>query len=114
MKWLKGFVLGTLLGFALGCFVAPMAGGRALSRLAEEPRMLPDERLTRRMWERMRQRGIDNPHIDVTTVDRVMYLRGRARDASEVATVVDLAETMPGVEQVVNELKVPESAQPVA
>jgi len=67
--------------------------------------MLLDERLTRRARERLAERGVDDPRVDVTTGDGVMYLRGRPRDASAAAEVVQVAESTPGVTQVVNELK---------
>jgi osmotically-inducible protein OsmY len=88
--------------------------GPAAGAAARGPRgggMLEDERLTRRAWERLAERGILDSRVDITTVDGVMYLRGRPRDAREASAVVEIAETTPGVERVVNELKALEPAQ---
>lgn len=129
MSWFAGFVLGVLGGWALGSLVAPRVGVRldatplgrwlpgaerdnghlpGLGRGAPRGKatgLLQDERLTRRALERLAERGILHPRVDITTVDGVMYLRGRPRDAAEAAAVLEVAETTPGVERVVNEMK---------
>jgi hypothetical protein len=135
VSWFAGFLLGALGGWALGALAAPRSGGgllglvglrdvlRAERSNGHQPGpggearsgrradgMLLDERLTRRAWERLAERGITDSRVDITTVDGVMYLRGRPRDAVEAAAVADVAETTPGVERVVNELKPLEAA----
>lgn len=135
MSWFAGFLLGALGGWALGALAAPRSRGGLLGLAGlrgvlgaersngHQPRsggearsgrrtdgMLLDERLTRRAWERLAERGITDSRVDITTVDGVMYLRGRSRDAAEAMAVADVAETTPGVEQVVNELKPLEAA----
>ena len=137
MSWWAGFVLGALGGWVLGALAGPRAGAR-LCGVAGEPDaaggerdnghlagvaaaqrphgrpldgLLLDERLTRRAWERLAERGIMDSRVDITTVDGVMYLRGRPRDAAEAAAVAQVAETTPGVDRVVNELKPLEPAE---
>jgi len=127
VKWLVGFVLGLVGGFAVGYLAAPVAGAdlrRAVSRLksssagsapaaacqkaASKPGALAglafDERLTRTIREQLLA-GDLAAHVDVTTIDGVVYLRGRPRDAAEAARIVAIAERTPGVRSVVNELK---------
>ncbi|HZR99475.1 MAG TPA: BON domain-containing protein [Chloroflexota bacterium] len=126
MKWLVGFVLGVLGGWALGYAAGPRgsrlaacglsrwlggAGADSLGRAgsADAARrydgLLEDDRLTRVARARIQERDIDDLRVDVTTVDGVMYLRGRPRTARDAAAIVDVAETTPGVTKVVNELK---------
>jgi BON domain len=125
VKWLVGFTLGVLGGWALGWIAGPNGarlGTGQITRLlgasdvdeAGADRsgsgrtfdgLLADDRLTRAARGRIQERGIDDLRVDVTTVDGVMYLRGRPRTARDAAAIVDVAETTPGVERVVNELK---------
>ena len=131
MGWVAGFVLGALGGFAFGCLAAPVAGvelrasarrrwkgdgegreGSDRAAMGGAPRarhrpngLLPDERLTRAARERWVARGLANPRVDVTTVDGVVYLRGRPREAAEATAIVEVVQDTPGVQGVVNELK---------
>jgi hypothetical protein len=126
MKWLLGFALGVLGGWALGYAAGPRGSrltacglGRWLGMEGEadtEPGgrsggarhydgLLEDDRLTRVARARILERDIDVLRVDVTTVDGVMYLRGRPRTARDAAAIVEVAETTPGVTKVVNELK---------
>ena len=132
MGWLAGFVVGALGGYALGSLVAPATGSelrgvvggswkrgrgggptRDLQRWATRaPRaqrhsegLFLDERLTLAAREELAARNLTNPRIDITTVDGVMYLRGRPRDRAEAAAVVEAAQGIDGVERVVDELK---------
>jgi hypothetical protein len=120
-----GFALGVLGGWALGWAAGPggsRLGTVGVARLlgASDPDgadggrsgdarqfdgLLADDRLTRVARGRILERGIDDLRVDVTTVDGVMYLRGRPRTARDAAAIADVAETTPGVERVVNELK---------
>jgi osmotically-inducible protein OsmY len=127
VRWLVGFLLGLVGGFAVGYLAAPAAGAdlrRAVSRrkaasapaapagtcqeAAGQRKALAglafDERLTRAIREQLLA-GDLAAHIDVTTIDGVVYLRGRPRDAGEAARIVAIAERTPGVRSVVNELK---------
>ena len=134
MRWLLGFLLGALGGFALGCLAAPTAGAelrtvarRRLTRdeghggeeseqyeIAARTRarpplgMLPDEQVTRDVRERLAAEGLTNPRVDVTTVDEVVYLRGRPGNAGEANAIVRIVENTPGVQRVVDELKRPD------
>jgi osmotically-inducible protein OsmY len=127
VSWLIGFVLGVLGGFVLGSLAGPSAlsglrrsvgqahggaadgngGRRRGGRLTGLPH---DEQLARAARERLAERGLANPRVDVTIVDGVAYLRGRARDAADVTAIVETVQQMPGLTGVVNELKVPEAA----
>jgi hypothetical protein len=121
VRWLYGFVLGGLGGFALGslllarrasepCALLRLLGLRRSARRDPLSGLLPDERLTRAVRERLAARGLDNPRVDVTTVEGVVYLRGRVGSADERAAIVGVVQATPGVERVVDELKLPEAA----
>jgi BON domain len=126
VKWLVGFLLGVLGGWALGCAAGPngarlnaLVGGRWLGATDDDGAgsggrpggarrydgLLEDDRLTRVARARILERDVDDLRVDVTTVDGVMYLRGRPRTARDAAAIMDVAETTPGVTTVVNELK---------
>jgi osmotically-inducible protein OsmY len=121
-----GFVLGALAGWALGYAAGPrgarlrtcavsrwlgmsgdysVASGRRSGGARRYDGLLEDDRLTRVVHARILERNVDDLRVDVTTVDGVMYLRGRPRTARDAAAILDVAETTPGVLQVVNELK---------
>jgi hypothetical protein len=126
VKWLIGIALGILGGWALGR-AAGLRGVRldaaALGRIvgavgggedgqAGRPAggrrydgLLEDDRLTRTARGRLIEQDVDLVRVDLTTVDSVMYLRGRPRTTQDAAAIVDIAETTPGVTRVVNELK---------
>jgi osmotically-inducible protein OsmY len=72
--------------------------------------LLQDEQLARTVRERLVARRLTNPHVDVTIVDGIAYLRGRPRDASDVPAIIETIQTTPGLTGVVNELKLPEPA----
>ena len=132
MNWLVGFVLGAAGGWALGSLARPVGLGAGPTRLRRWLRagerddrpggalagsrpsrrrpdgLLLDERLTRAARDRVAAEGIDDLRVDITTVDGVMYLRGRPRNARAAAVIVQIAETTPGVARVVNELKPPD------
>ncbi len=114
MRWWAGFALGVFGGWLVGSRVGavfPQASvGPAFARVRHGDGLLLDERLTRRALARLAERGVVNPRLDVTTVDSVMYLRGAPRDAHEAEALVDVAETTPGVDRVVDELKRPADA----
>jgi osmotically-inducible protein OsmY len=117
-----GFLVGALGGYALGSWVGPrvnvVASDRDASWAGSEADapdragsgrrvdgMLLDERVTRAVREALRERGLVNPRVDVTTVDGVTYLRGRPRDAAEAAAIAATVQATRGVQGVVNELK---------
>ena len=126
MKWLLGLALGILGGWVLGR-AAGLRGSRingaALGRLLgatgasqngqaglpggarRYDGLLEDDRLTRVARARILDRDINDLRVDVTTVDGIMYLRGRPRTTQDANAIVDVAETTPGVTRVVNELK---------
>ncbi|MBX5492908.1 MAG: BON domain-containing protein [Chloroflexi bacterium] len=120
MRWLYGFALGLLGGFALGALLLPRRAAQPCGLLrwlglrgaGQDSRsgLMPDERITRAVRERLAARGLDTPRLDVTTVDNVVYLRGRVGSSDERAAVVGVARETPGVARVVDELKLPEAA----
>jgi osmotically-inducible protein OsmY len=67
-----------------------------------------DERLTWLARDRLSAQGLASRHVDVTTVDGAVYLRGRTRAPAEAETIASVIEGIPGVQRVVNELKAPE------
>ncbi|MBM2810432.1 MAG: hypothetical protein HW416_1191 [Chloroflexi bacterium] len=67
--------------------------------------LMPDERISLRIRSEMDRRGIWNPHLDVTTVDGTVYLRGRESDSARVDTIVSLVRQAPGVSEVVDEIR---------
>jgi hypothetical protein len=99
-----GNVLKTLRPGAGGEQSGGRAGGKA-------PRgLLLDEQLARTARTRLREAGLASARVDVTVVDGAAYLRGRVADADESTRIADVVEATSGLERVVNELKVPESA----
>lgn len=118
MSWFIGFGLGVLGGFALGSLVGPLSaasrasaalrrrtGGASTGAGGRVDGMLLDERLSRAVHERLEARGLTNPRVDVTTVDGVVYLRGRTTDDEEKLAVVEVTQGTPGITRVVDELK---------
>jgi osmotically-inducible protein OsmY len=71
----------------------------------ESSGLMPDERLTGRVQDELEARGVWSRRLDVTTVDGVVYLRGRELDTARADTIVNIAERMPGVQSVVDEIK---------
>jgi osmotically-inducible protein OsmY len=75
-----------------------------IAATAESSGLLPDERLTSRIKGEIESRGIWTSRLDITTVDGVVYLRGREADATRVDTIVGIIEETPGVLNVVDEV----------
>ncbi len=76
-----------------------------ISATTEPSGVMPDERLTARIRDDLEARGLWSPRLDVTTVDGVVYLRGREAEGSRVDTMVGIVERVPGVLSVVDEIK---------
>jgi hypothetical protein len=125
VSWLVGFALGALGGFLLGSLAGPTAlpdlfrssghegaddGAPRRRRGRHVTGLLQDEQLARVARERLAERGLFNPRVDVTIVDGVAYLRGRPRDAAEATAIVETVQATPDLTGVVNELKTPEAA----
>jgi hypothetical protein len=132
VSWLVGFVLGALGGFILGCLKGPAAlvrlryaadlTGPGLTGSGAEwegdrrrrgkrlTGLLLDEQLARSARQRLAERGLTNPRVDVTIVDGVAYLRGRVPDAADAAAIAETVQATPGLTDVVNELKLPAAA----
>lgn len=72
---------------------------------ASTPGLLPDERLTARVRQEIEARGIWSSHLDITTVDGVVYVRGRDVDPARVDTILGIIEGVPGVLNVVDEVR---------
>ncbi len=102
-------VLEALISSALDLLEASVEGyERVLERIAaatESTGMMPDERVTARIHDELEARGIRSSRLDVTTVDGVVYLRGREPDGARIDTIVGIAEQVPGVTSVVDEIK---------
>jgi hypothetical protein len=128
VSWLMGFLVGALGGYALGSWVGPRVNVVPADRdeswsdsdvdVPDRARsgrrvdgMLLDERVTRAVRDALREHGLVNPRVDVTTVDGMTYLRGRPRDAAEAAAIAATVQATPGVQGVANELKPLEAEQ---
>jgi osmotically-inducible protein OsmY len=102
-------VLETTISTGLDLLEAAVDGvERMRERIAattEASGMLPDERLTSRIRNEIESRGIWTSRVDITTVDGVVYLRGREADNSRVETIVGIVEAVPGVVSVVDEIR---------
>lgn len=66
---------------------------------------MPDEQLTDWLRAEYRRLGVNASRVDITTVDGVVYLRGRETDSVQVDTLVSLARSAPGSRDVVDEIK---------
>lgn len=120
--------MGPLFGFVLGLLGAFVGVRRALTRAPEaidpaEPEptqsdpgpgrtpghrssgIMPDEQLTDWLRAECRRLDVDVSRVDFTTVDGIVYLRGRETDPGLVDTLVSLARSAPGARDVVDEVK---------
>lgn len=120
--------MGPFLGFLVGFFGALAAVRRASLRLREgptpstssfteaaadqapvgarqRPGLMPDEQLTDWLRAEYRRLGVQAPFVDITTVDGVVFLRGRESDSVRVDTMVSVARSAPGFREVVDEVK---------
>jgi len=85
------------------------AGSRVLSLPgASSTGLMPDEQLSRRVQEQLEAHGLWTEHLDVNTVDGVVYVRGRDESQARVDAITRMAHSVPGVAEVVNEMKPPE------
>lgn len=99
--WLSSLVW-LALGAAAG--LGALRSWRQRAAAPAEPAVDPDERLTLRVRSELERRGLWNPTLDVTTVDGVVYLRGRAT-AAQADAVRAAIERVAGVRAVQDELK---------
>ena len=119
--------MGSFLGFILGFAGAFTAVRRALTGLPENKSeeveaparpapsamqptvrgngVMPDERLTDWLRAESQRLGISAAQIDITTVDGVVYLRGRETDSALMDTLVSVARSAPGARDVIDEVK---------
>ncbi|HEY3117358.1 MAG TPA: BON domain-containing protein [Chloroflexota bacterium] len=67
--------------------------------------VMADEQLTDWLRAECRRLGVDASRVDITTVDGVVYLRGRETDSPLVDTLVSLARSAPGSRDVIDEVK---------
>lgn len=65
----------------------------------------PDERVSAQIRSELERRGIWTPRIDVTTVDGMVFLRGRESDSVRAETIVGIAREVPGAIDVVDEIR---------
>ncbi|HZT09131.1 MAG TPA: BON domain-containing protein [Chloroflexota bacterium] len=117
-----GLVLGVSGGIVAGLLLAPrrqrssqtgtefgsdQASANVLSRLRGDTGtgLLPDEQITLRVKRELEQRGQVAPRVDVTTVDRVVYLRGKEPDPIRADAIVAIAHDVSGVADVIDEIR---------
>jgi hypothetical protein len=81
-------------GFS-GPFLSRIGGGRGL---------LPDEQITERLRSDLLRQGTGS-RIDVTTVDGVVYLRGKEPDPIKADEAVAAAYAISGVRDVIDEIR---------
>ncbi len=125
----KGFLIGLLAGLAVALLTAPERGERLRHRIQEwlarisrswlrtspEPSLpghasggiMPDEQITLRVRRELQDRGLWLGHLDVNTVEGTVYLRGRSESSEQADAVVDAVRSVPGVRDVVDEIKRP-------
>jgi hypothetical protein len=78
-------------------------GGDLLSRIGSGRGLMPDERITERLRAELeRQSG---SRLDVTTVDGVVYLRGKEPDPIKADEAVAAAYSISGVRDVIDEIR---------
>ena len=65
----------------------------------------PDERISAHIRSELERRGIWTPRVDVTTVDGMVFLRGRESDSIRAETIVGIVRDVPGVIDVVDEIR---------
>jgi osmotically-inducible protein OsmY len=65
----------------------------------------PDERISTQIRSELERRGIWTPRLDVTTVDGMVFLRGRESDSVRAETIVGIAREVQGVIDVVDEIR---------
>ncbi len=82
-----------------------MGADRPPAPLGGAAGIMPDERLTDWLRAECRRLGVEASRIDITTVDGVVYLRGRETDAVLVDTLVSLARSAPNSRDVVDEVR---------
>jgi BON domain len=75
------------------------------ARLTPQAGLPPDERISAYIRSELEHRGIWTPRLDVTTVDGMVFLRGRESDTVRAETIVGIARDAPGVVDVVDEIR---------
>jgi osmotically-inducible protein OsmY len=64
-----------------------------------------DEQITWAARDALARQSLASRRVDVTTVDGVVYLRGKTDQAANGEAIAAVVAGVPGVERVVNELK---------
>ncbi len=72
---------------------------------ATQSDLQPDERVSAQIRSELGRRGIWSPRVDVTTVDGMVFLRGREADSVRAETIVGIAREVPGAIDVVDEIR---------
>ena len=72
---------------------------------ASQPGLAPDERVSAQVKTELERRGIWTPRLDVTTVDGMVFLRGRESDHVRAETIITIARDIPGAIDVVDEIR---------
>jgi len=67
--------------------------------------VMADEQITDWLRTECRRLNVDTSRVDITTIDGVVYLRGRETDPALVDTLVSLARSAPGARDVIDEVK---------
>ena len=64
-----------------------------------------DERVTLRVRDELQDFALWSPRVDVTTVDGVVYLRGREFDTARADAIVRVVQGIDGVHEVIDEMR---------
>ena len=117
---LLGLAIGVAGGILAGVVLAPKRkpisegnlpaesgtglAGDLLSRLGGGRGLLPDERITERLRSELERKG-SGSRVDVTTVDGIVYLRGKEPDPIKADEAVAAAYAISGVRDVIDEIR---------
>jgi osmotically-inducible protein OsmY len=97
-------LLDTVLDFAEGSVGAIQSAARRAGVAGGEG-IQEDERVTLRVRDELQDFALWNHRLDVTTVDGVVYLRGRESDTARADAIVRVVQGIDGVHEVVDEIR---------
>ncbi len=122
-----GLVIGVAGGVVAGMLLAPKRRGTAegepaiasdnpgnpaatgagwlRARVGGGSGLMPDEKITEQLHSELARQGRVSPRVDITTIDGVVYLRGRESDPVKADGIVAVAHDVPGVVDVIDEVK---------
>ncbi len=111
-KVFKGFFFIMLLNFISGCGWVLVGGGAYEGyKVATDPRTVGIQIDDAMITAKVKARLIDDPitkarKIDVDTVNGVVTLTGAVDSPQEIERAVEIAQSVPGVKKIVNNLRV--------